>query len=206
MNISLPPGISVRKELLQGVHTYVFRHVELGDLGRIVLQGLPNGQCHLSSEVAGDPDDPLTTIRKEMLVPLCEQLTGSMEAVLGKGEPRGSSLPPSSPRSSTEVVESKIIPCERCGNNAALLIFADKATIPADFEDYARKMYQKYTELNLPTWIIGPPIGELAESMTPTQVMKVWPERSDIVTMTADEFNVDLDTLLDKHCHPYEPD
>jgi hypothetical protein len=70
----------------------------------------------------------------------------------------------------------------------------------ASFEDYARKMYHKYKELDVPTWIIGPPVGELAESRTPTQVMKVWPSRDDIVTTTADEFNAELDALLDKHC------
>ena len=199
MNISMPPGVSFRKEVLQGKQAYVFRHVELGDLGRIVVQGLPNGHCHLSSEVAGDPDDPMTAVRKEMFAPLSEQVTSAMEAMLGKGS-LDESTSPSSPRNPTEVVESKLIPCERCGNNAALLIFADDATTPGDLEDYARKMYHKYKELDVPTWIIGPPAGELAESRTPTQVMKVWPSREDIVTITADEFNAELDALLGKHC------
>jgi len=199
MNISMPPGVSFRKEVLQGNQAYVFRHVELGDLGRIVVQGLPNGHCHLSSEVAGDPDDPMTAIRKEMFAPLSEQVTNAMEALLGKGSLSGA-IPPSSPQSHTEVVESKLIPCGRCGDNAALLIFADDATTPGDFEDYARKMYPKYTELDVPTWIIGRPVGELTGFRTPTQVMKVWPSRDAIVTTTADEFNADLDILLDKHC------
>ncbi len=185
--------------MLQGNQAYVFRHVELGDLGRIVVQGLPNGHCHLSSEVAGDPDDPMTAVRKEMFAPLSEQVTNAMEALLGKGSLSGA-IPPSSPRSHTEVVESKLIPCGRCGGNAALLIFADDATTPGDFEDYARKMYPKYTELDVPTWIIGRPVGEPTGLRTPTQVMKVWPSRDAIVTTTADEFNADLDILLDKHC------
>lgn len=199
MNISMPPGVSFRKEVLQGNQVYVFRHAELGNLGRIVVQGLPNGHCHLSSEVAGAPDDPMTAIRKEMFAPLSEQVMNVMEALLGKGSLSGAT-PPSSPRSNTEVVESKLIPCGRCGDSAALLIFADDATTPGDFEDYARKMYHKYKGLDVPTWIIGPPVGELAESRTPTHVMKVWPNRDRIVTTTADEFNAELDALLDKHC------
>ena len=199
MNISMPKCISYRKEVLQGNQAYIFRHVELGDLGRIVLQGLPNGHCQIFSEVADDPDDPMTTIRKEMFTPLSVQVTNAMEALLGEGS-LGGAIPPSSPGSNTEVVESKLIPCERCGDNAALLIFANDATTPGDFEDYARKMYHKYKELDVPTWIIGPPVGELAESRTPTQVMKVWPSRDCIVTTTADEFNAELDALLDKHC------
>jgi len=97
MNISMPPGVSFRKEVLQGNQAYVFRHVELGDLGRIVVQGRPNGHCHLSSEVAGDPDDPMTAVRKEMFAPLSEQVTNAMEALIGKGSLSGA-IPPSSPR------------------------------------------------------------------------------------------------------------
>ena len=32
MNISLPPGVSFRKDTLQGCQAYVFRHVELGEV------------------------------------------------------------------------------------------------------------------------------------------------------------------------------
>ncbi len=199
MNIPMPPGVSFRKEVLQGNYAYIFRHFELGDLGRIVIQGLPNGHCYLSCEVSGDPDDPMTAVRKKIFKPLSEQVANTMESLLGNGS-LGGAIPPSSPRSTTEIVESKLISCERCGRSAALLIFADDAKTPGDFEDYARKMFHKYKELDVPTWIIGPPVGELAESRTPTQVMKVWPSRDDIVTTTADEFNAELDALLDKHC------
>jgi len=199
MNISMPPGVSFRKEALQRNPNYIFRHFELGDLGRIVVQGLPNGHCRLSCEVAGDPDDPMIAVRKEIFAPLSEQVTNVMEDLLGKGSLNGA-IPQSSPESNTEVVESKLIPCGCCGESAALLIFADDATTPGDFEDCGRKMYCKYKELDVPAWIICPPVGELAESGTSTQVMKVWPSRDDIVTTTADEFNAQLDALLDKHC------
>jgi SEC-C motif len=44
------------------------------------------------------------------------------------------------------VIESKIIPCERCGTVVAMLIFAPNATDPGRFEDYARKMYPQYLD------------------------------------------------------------
>ncbi len=50
--------------------------------------------------------------------------------------------------------------CERCGRMVAMLIFAPQATDPGGFEDYARKMYPEYTRLDLPTWIIGPALGD----------------------------------------------
>jgi len=59
----LPPDVSVRKERLSGTWVYVFRHTQLGNLGRIVLQGRPDGRTHVTCEVAGDPDDPMTEKR-----------------------------------------------------------------------------------------------------------------------------------------------
>lgn len=37
--------------------------------------------------------------------------------------------------------------------------FAYDAVTNGDFEDYARKMYPKYSVLDVPTWIIGEPLG-----------------------------------------------
>ena len=54
----LPPDVSFRKELLGGAQAYVFRHARLGDLGRVVLRGRPEGRTDLSLELAGDPRDP----------------------------------------------------------------------------------------------------------------------------------------------------
>jgi hypothetical protein len=38
-----------------------------------------------------------------------------------------------------EVIESKIIPCERCGIVVAMLIFAPNATDPGRFEDFPHR-------------------------------------------------------------------
>ncbi len=195
----MPPGVSFRKEQLHGCEAYVFRHIKLGELGRIVVKELPNGHTYLSSEVAGDPDDPATETRKTIFAPLSKQITSIMESMLGIGSMEGT-MPPPSPQGNSETVATKLIPCDRCGSNVALLIFADDAVNTGSFEDYARKMYHLYSKLNVHTWIIGSPIGELAESLTPTKVMMVWPNREPIVTMTADELNANLDNLLDKHC------
>jgi hypothetical protein len=43
-----------------------------------------------------------------------------------------------------ELIESKLIPCERCGVMVAMLIFAPGATDAGSFEDYARKVYPEY--------------------------------------------------------------
>ena len=52
----LPPDVSFRKERLSYGWAYVFRHTQLGELGRILLQGRPDGRTHVTCEVVGDPD------------------------------------------------------------------------------------------------------------------------------------------------------
>ena len=60
MSFSLPSDISVQRQPLDNGMVYQFRHQTLGDLGHIVLQDRPDGRCHISSEAAGDPNDPIT--------------------------------------------------------------------------------------------------------------------------------------------------
>jgi hypothetical protein len=122
----LPPDVSFEKQRLPDAWAYVFRHRALGELGRILLQELDDGRCHISCEVVVDPSDPMTTQRTAIFKPLD---------------------PPRRPPEAKEAIESKIIPCERCGAVVAMLIFAPKATDQARFEDYARKMYSQYNHL-----------------------------------------------------------
>ena len=75
-------------------------------------------------------------------------------------EDAGSVDIPPRPPETKEMIESKLIPCERCGTVVAMLIFAPNATDPGHFEDYACKMYPHYNHLNAPTWILGPALGE----------------------------------------------
>ncbi len=106
---------------------------------------------------------------------------------------------PVSPKTPSEVVESKLMPCDRCGATAAMLIFAYDATTTGDFENYARKMYLKYRDLNVPTWIIGEPMG-VAGFDTVSRIVKAWPNREPIQQKTPNDFNVELDEILDHHC------
>src|SRR6476660_9414395 len=104
-----------------------------------------------------------------------------MEAAFGATpEDAGPVDPPRRPLEAKEVIESKLIPCERCGTVVAMLIFAPNATDPEHFEDYARKMYPRYNHLNVPTWIIGPALGEGPLIERPADVLKVWPAREPI--------------------------
>ena len=170
------------------------------NLGRILLQELDDGRCH-SCEVVGDPSDPMTTQRTAIFKPLGLELTRQMEAAFGATpEEAGPVDPPARPLEAKKVIESKIIPCERCGSVVAMLIFAPKATDPGRFEDYARNMYPQYNRLKVPTWIIGPALGEGPLIDRPADVLKVWPAREPIQRLAPAQFNPLLDQVVTRHC------
>ena len=199
MDFALPPEITVSKQQVDQQWVYSFRHEDLGGLGRIIVQGLPNGQCNLAVEVAGDPSDPMTETRLAILQPISEYITAAMESAFGAGDQAQVKTAPATPQGPTEVVESKLMPCDRCGDTAAMLIFAYDAVTNGDFEDYARKMYPKYSVLDVPTWIIGEPLGAPGFE-TPSKILKVWPLRESIQEMTPNVFNAELDVVLARHC------
>jgi hypothetical protein len=78
----LPPDVSFEKQRLSNAWAYVFRHRLLGEIGRILLQELGDGRCHISCEVVGDPSDPMTTERTAIFKPL-GSMTCQMEAAMG---------------------------------------------------------------------------------------------------------------------------
>ncbi len=53
-------NISFHKEQLDDGIAYIFRHTELGELGRLFLQERTDGQTQIRFEVVGDPNDPMT--------------------------------------------------------------------------------------------------------------------------------------------------
>ena len=196
----LPPDISFSKQPLPSGMAFVFRHRLLGEVGRIVVQNAGDGHTHISYEVAGDPADPKTAERAAFFQPLGMELARQMEAAISPTADAVPSGPPPRPPEPKEVIESRLIPCERCGRMVAMLIFAPKATDPGGFEDYARKMYPEYTRLDLTTWIIGPALGDGPLIDRPADILKIWPARASIERQRPAEFNSRLDRLVTGHC------
>ncbi len=99
-------------------------------------------------------------------------------------------------------MESQLIPCETCGAGVALLIFAPGATDIGRFEDYARRMYKHIEEMAVPTYIIGPELGDGPMQDRPADILKIRPEREPMQRLRPDEFNPLLEALDRAHCGP----
>jgi len=197
----LPTGTTFVQTHLPDGMAYVFRHVDLGVLGRLAVRGHGDAQCLISCEVVGDPRDPMTSKRREILEPITMQLSDLMSQHFG-GQDRVSpaSTIPMSSFEPNEVVESKILQCERCDAGVAHLIFADRAVDLGGLEDYARLMYAQVATMNLPTWVIGPQVGGGPPEDRPADILKIWPTREAVRRMRPREFDQVADPLVRGHC------
>ncbi len=151
----LPNGItSTKTRLPDGVWAHVFRHHEIGELGRLVILPNSNKTSRFVCEVSGEPDDPMTKKRKEILEPITSDILETMAFVCCENTATKLSRPYRLQKTE-HCVECKVMTCEQCDLPTALLIFAAGETTTDGLEDHARLMYKKVKELNVPTWVIG---------------------------------------------------
>lgn len=196
--LKLPPHVSFHRDHLPDGIAYVFRHTELGELGRLCVTGTASGETSVVTEIAGDEREAMFARRRDLLEPLSLQIVEALESIRG---PSTTPPPPLTARSSmpggTLPVEE--VRCDRCGARVALLVFADGATDRGRFEDVARQMYPHYADTTAPTYVIGPEQGSTPSNFR-AAIMKVWPQREPITTFTPDQFRSRITQLLTGHC------
>lgn len=203
MTFQLPPDISFQKERLAYGWAYVFRHAELGTLGRIVLQDRPDGKAHLTCELVGDQRDPMTEKRAAIFKPLAKRLVQQMNRALGQHERWEDAQwvnPPPRPPEPRHKIASTLMQCMTCRANVALLIYADEAEDQGGLEDYARLMYATIAELDVQTWVIGPPSGTGPPMRQTSDILKVWPQQEPLFQSCPDDFNPLIEKLITTHC------
>jgi hypothetical protein len=196
--LKLPPNVSFHRARLPDGIAYVFRHTELGELGRLCVTGTASGETCVVTEIAGDEREVMFDQRRDMLEPLSTQIIEALESI------RGPSNTPPPPLVARPAVPGGTIPveevrCDRCGALVALLVFAEGATDLGQFEDVARQMYSHYAVTTAQTYIIGPEQGSTPANFRAT-ILKVWPQREPITTFTPDQFRARIDPLLTGHC------
>lgn len=197
LGFQLPPNITITRQFLPNGFAYVFRDFELGELGRLAVEGTPTGETRITSEVAGFPSDPMMQHRLAVFEPLCKELMRKLESVRGEGRAAPPPIRKPQPIGQIPCEETR---CETCGKIVAFLIFADDATDDGLFEDFARLMYPHYARHNVPTYIIGPELGNGPRKYRPANILKVWPQRSAMECLRPDEFNARIEELATQHC------
>jgi len=198
MSFQLPPDITMRKEPFGTTWMYVFRHEQLGDLGRIVVQGQPNGETKFTSELSGGPDDPMHQKRKAIFEPLSQQVMAFVASTLGK-KSRDAPAERAGP-ATRHTVANKTTTCSTCNEPIAFLIFANQWQNEGDLEDVARVMYYEIKRLNVPTWVIGEISGDGNPMNNSTIIKKVWPKREAMFEASPRVFNSMLEGLDRAHC------
>lgn len=204
MNIQLPPNITFEKKRLSYGWAYVFRHTDLGKLGRIVLQEHSDGKTQTTCEVSGDANDPMTEKRAAIFKPLGLKIVKEMERILSKEKVHHEPAPPPVlPPEPKKGIASKLMQCEKCDAGIGLLILAPDAKDVGELEDYARLMFPEINRHKLPTWIIGAlslSAGVDVANEPRCIIKKFYPAREPIFYASPDEFNAITEKLRDKHC------
>jgi len=192
----LPEKIKLRKESQGDVHIYYVRHEEIGDLGRIVLSEYM-GQSHFSSEVCGNPNDPLTQKRLEIFKPIAEDLIEEVSKQLkspSQDIPLGSYKPEA--KSSEHFVESQLLCCIKCNTPVCRIVYTHKNT-QADIEDYYRLVFKEFKKFDILTYIVG-----LVDTYTEqVLVLKAYPQRDEKPEkIDANIFDVKVQNMQSGHC------
>ena len=196
--LKLPPNVSFHRDPLPDGIAYVFRHGELGELGRLCVTGTASGETCVVTEIAGDEREAMFAKRREVLEPLSHEIVAALEFV---GGPSSTPAPPLSARPAVPAgaIPVEEVRCHRCGALVALLVFAEGASDSSRFEDVARLMYPHYAATTAQTYIIGPEQGRTPANFR-AAIMKVWPQRETIETRTPEQFRGRIDQLLAGHC------
>ncbi|MDT3243888.1 hypothetical protein QNL30_25245 [Pseudomonas amygdali pv. morsprunorum] len=162
-----------------------------------MIESTVGGETRISSEVAGDSQDPMTAQRLKVFEPISEALTHRLETTLGRGRTTALPLRLSEPRGQIPVEE---VYCDVCDDLVALVVFAEDATDLGQMQDCARMMYMHYAWHNVPTWIIGSQYGGGPISQPRANILQVWPQHGLLESLRPDEFNRRIEALATQHC------
>jgi hypothetical protein len=148
--------------------------------------------------VAGDLRDPLTELRNTLFRTIAIEFNRSLEEKHGTGT--ATALPPIDAKSDAKVVASKIMVCLTCDAPVAFLVFANDAHTPNRLEDYARMMYSKILESNLPTWVICAEEELIPGKEGMALILQILPERRKAEKISSLIFEPMLHKIQSGHC------
>lgn len=186
----LAGGISISSDGAQNVRSYRFRHMALGELGRLVLQH--DGHC-IACEYVGEQDDPMTAKRAAYM----ELLKRDIDHILASASEHNT-LATQEASLASPAYNSLPLACMDCGTIAALLIYAPEASNIGELEDCARQMFTCYASLNVPTWVLAANANETSDRLISS--VKVWPHREPAQQISYAHFHEFAHHIAIHHC------
>lgn len=197
--VKLPPEVTYQQTHIPDGICYSFRHMEWGDIGRIEVIYRNNKTTINPFGIASDSRDPLHELRYALFRTIAQEFNLELEEKFG--ESVTTTIPTKhNAHADKRLIESKAMVCLTCDTPVALLIFAPEATTVSELEDYARMMYTKTVEMNLPTWVIGKEEEIIVDEEALALILKVWPEREQAKKISSLDFEPMLYQLQSKHC------
>lgn len=190
------PGVTYTiEEKEDGRYALMIRDVRLGAVGRVTLRRVGN-TVRATTEVAGDLDDSQTRARHDLLAPIASSVLKHLGAEVDElpFSPLGTR------REGGKDIAAQQVPCPRCGAIVAFLIHADDARTVGGLEDYARLLHSETVRLNVPTWVLGPALGDGPIRERPADMLKVWPDRGLVKRQRPADLDVEVGPLVRGHC------
>lgn len=196
---SLPPKISCKRTLIEkNVHAFVFRHVQLGEIGRLIILPKAKGSEFIY-EAIGEPDDPMKIKRQELFEPIAKNIIQTFNQLFWKHVVNYS---PSVAPNETAIMKNKTMLCTTCAAPVATIFIASNAYSADYLEDCARLIFAKINQLNVPAWIIGEEqqVSINGDLVGEALVLKIWPQRKAAKVVSSTELNEIFAKLMKNHC------
>ncbi|WP_394230561.1 hypothetical protein [Shewanella colwelliana] len=190
--LQFPPGISLER---QG-QTYVIFRNKREEIGGVALTETPLGDTQLRPYLAAGKESDKTTVAF-----IAQQMSDVllMHQAQKPAHLRREPYPPNNLPEGVKAFENKLLPCSRCGQFVAKLIFAEEVSSAVAMEDLAKKLELEAFVSAYPIWIIGAPDSEnddIAKHLT----LQIAPIKGAVYWEHPDKMNQRLIELDDHHC------
>lgn len=195
---SLPPNVSCTRTLIENnVYAFVFRHIELGEIGKLIILPKAKGSEFIY-EVIGEPDNPTTIKRQELFEPIAKNIIQTFNQLFWKHVANYG--PYVVPKETTIKSETKL--CTTCAAPVAKIFIASNAYNANYLEDCSNLVFAQINQLNVPAWIIGEEqqVSINGDLVREALVLKIWPQRNTAKIVSLTELNEIFDKLMKNHC------
>lgn len=197
--ISLPAGIKVERRLHNGEVAYAVLKDKHEEIGGIVVRGTPTGDTQLDPYVNESCQQKAENTRLVGLV--MQQMSDAllMHQAQKPDYLRRDAKPPVDVPQGTEVFETKVFPCSKCGQLVGKLVFSWDSASPEEMEMVGKKFELEASHSDYPVWVLGAPDSD-DEDIAKHLTLQIAPTKGKVYWEHPEDMNQRLMALDDHHC------